>query len=239
VAERDGAGTPGAVAAAARRARAVSAPVEPEPGEGFVEPIVHVEFPGLRLHWITLAARPRSNPQWMVRRLDELSNRYRGANVVSLRTKPIPHAYRAFFRQVGLDPDVNRVPSEEAAIARLVQGGLRSVGLIADVCLVALVETGVPVWALDADLIDQNGLGIRVATVADCEPAQRGLELIAPGSLVVADARTIHSLLFGDPVARHGVGPRTRRVTLFAVGVDGVPAIAVHEALWICADLLL
>jgi DNA/RNA-binding domain of Phe-tRNA-synthetase-like protein len=216
----------------------VSAPVEPQPGEGFVEPIVRDEFPGLGLHWITLAARRRPSPQWLVRRLDELSNRYRGANVVALRTKPIPHAYRAFFRQIGLDPDVHRVPSEEAAVARLLHGGFRSVGLIADVCLVALIETGVPVWALDADAMDPDGPGIRVATAADCDQGHRGRELIAPGSLVVADARTIHSVLFGEPMARHGVGPRTRRVALYTVGVAGVPAIAAEEALWICADLL-
>jgi hypothetical protein len=30
----------------------------------------------------------------------------------------------------------------------------------------------------------------------------------------------------------------TRRVALFSIGVDGVPAIHVEEALWICAELL-
>ena len=35
-----------------------------------------------------------------------------------MRTKPIPQAYRAFFRQIGLDPDVDRIPSEEAARRR-------------------------------------------------------------------------------------------------------------------------
>ena len=64
-----------------------------------------------------------------------------------MRTKPVPQAYRAFFRQIGLDPDVQRIPSEQAALARLVQGGFRSVDLIADACLIALVETGVPVAA--------------------------------------------------------------------------------------------
>jgi DNA/RNA-binding domain of Phe-tRNA-synthetase-like protein len=201
-----------------------------------VEPHVRDEFRGLRLCSVTLEARQRPSPHALMGQLNELSSRYRGDNVIALRTKPIPHAYRAFFRQIGLDPDVNRVPSEDAAVARLMHGGFRTAGLIPDACLVALVETGVPVWALDADVVDPGGLGIRTATAADCGVA--GTEVIVPGSLVVADARTIHARLFGDPFARHGVGARTRGVTLFAVGVDGVPAIHVEEALWICVDLL-
>ena len=47
-----------------------------------------------------------------------------------MRTQPIPHAYRAFFRQIGLDPDIDRIPSEEAAVARLLHGGFRSEDLI-------------------------------------------------------------------------------------------------------------
>ena len=84
-----------------------------------------------------------------------------------MRTKPIPQAYRIFFRQIGLDPDVTRIPSEEAAVARLLHGEFRSAGLIPDACLVALIETGVPVWALDADVVDEGGLGIRTATADD------------------------------------------------------------------------
>lgn len=214
----------------------MSPATEVRPVEGFVESPIRDEFPGLRLHWVTLQARRRSRPHALVGQLNELSNRYRGDNVIALRVKPIPHAYRAFFRQIGLDPDVTRVPSEDAAVARLMHGGFRTAGLIPDACLVALVETGVPVWALDADAVDPGGLGIRTATAADCAVA--GRETITPGSLVIADAHTVHALLFGDPFARHGVSARTRRVTLFAVGVDGVPAIHVDQALWMCVDLL-
>lgn len=210
--------------------------VQQRPGEGFVEPQVRDEFPGLRLHWITRDARRGPSPPSLQHQLHELSSRYRGAGVVALRTKPIPHAYRTFFRQIGLDPDVDRIPSEEVAVARLMHGGLRSVGLIEDACLVALVETGVPVWALDADAVDPGGLGIRTAADDDrVAPDQIALE---PGTLVVADATTIHALLFAEPLRGHGIGSRTRRVALFAVAVDGVPAIHVEEALWICAELL-
>jgi DNA/RNA-binding domain of Phe-tRNA-synthetase-like protein len=139
-----------------------------------------------------------------------------------MRTKSVPQAFRAFFRQIGLDPDVRRIPSEEAAVNRLLHAAFRTVDLISDACLVALIETGVPVWALDADVVDEAGLGIR--TVA--------------GGLVVADGHAVHAELFADPPPGHGVGSRTRRVTLFAVAVDDVPAIHLDEALWCALDAL-
>jgi hypothetical protein len=111
-------------------------------------------------------------------------------------------------------------------VARLVQGGFRSVDHVADACLVALIETGVPVWALDAERVDDAGLGIRVAGA------------LPAGSLVVGDGERVCARLFEDPLAAHAVGPRTRRVTLFAVAVDGVPEIHIEEALWCAADLL-
>jgi DNA/RNA-binding domain of Phe-tRNA-synthetase-like protein len=216
----------------------VSESSAPRPAAGFIEPQVRDEFPGLRLDWIILEAWPRPSPPWLIRRLQDLSSRYLGGGVVAMRTKPIPQAYRAFFRQIGLDPDVWRIPSEHAAVNRLLHGEFRSAGLIADVCLVALVETGVPVWALDADTVDEAGLGIRTTTVADAERAAEQGGYLAPGTLAVADPRSIHGLLFGEPAPGHGVGSGTRRVALFAIGVDGVPAIHIEEALWICVDLL-
>ena len=95
----------------------------------------------------------------------ELSDRYRGAGVVAMRTQPIPHAYRTFFRQVGVDPDAARIPSEAAAVGRLLKGGFEARDAVADALLIALVETGVPVWALDADVVDCGSLGIRAVCV--------------------------------------------------------------------------
>jgi DNA/RNA-binding domain of Phe-tRNA-synthetase-like protein len=209
----------------------------PAPAAGFVAPDVAAEFPGLRLQYVAIAHRPRPSPPSLVRRLRELSNRYRGANVVSMRTKPVPRAFRSFFRQIGLDPDVSRIPSEQAAVGRLLHGGFRSVDQISDACLVALIETGVPVWALDADVVDDGGLGIR--TIADQEPVPLRDELaVAPGSLVVADRRSVHAVLFSEPAPGHGVGSRTGRVMLYAIAVDGVPEIHIDEALWCALDLL-
>lgn len=213
------------------------APLRPAPG--FIAAEVAAEFPELRLDWVTVTARRRRSPPAVVDQLRWLAGRIRGATVVTMRTKPIPHAYRAFYRQIGLDPDVDRVPSEQAAVVRLLEGGLRSVDLIADACLIALLETGVPVWALDADAVDEQGLGIRTATATDIEQTDRPTTAsLDPGTLAVADGSTVHGLLFAPPGPNAAVGPRTRRVALFTIAVAGVPAIHVEEALWLCVELI-
>jgi DNA/RNA-binding domain of Phe-tRNA-synthetase-like protein len=212
-------------------------PAALRPARGFIATDVADELPGLRLDWLTLPARPRPSPPELVGRLRQLASRYRGATVVTMRTKPIHHAYRAFYRQIGLDPDVERIPAERAAVQRLLHGGFRSVDLITDACLVALIETGVPVWALDADGIDEQGLGIR-ATTRDDAGWQPGTEYLDPGRLAVADGRAIHGWLFAEPASPAAVRAQTTRVALFSVAVGGVPAIHIDESLWICADLL-
>jgi DNA/RNA-binding domain of Phe-tRNA-synthetase-like protein len=202
---------------------------------GFIDPRLRAEFPGLQLAWLSVEAGARSSPRAVKQRLRELSNRYHGASVVAMRTQPIPHAYRAFFRQIGLDPDASRIPSEEAAVARLLQGGFRSRDLLADALLIALVETGVPVWALNAALVDAGGLGIRPSVQGERFGAVQSK--LAAGRLVVADASRVHALLFGPLAPGHEAGPGTR-VTLFTVGVAGVPAIHLEEALSTCSEVL-
>jgi DNA/RNA-binding domain of Phe-tRNA-synthetase-like protein len=207
-------------------------PAPTQPAAGWVAPEVAAEFPGLRLHWVTADVRRRSSPEAVVARLAHIASRYRGASVVTMRTRPIPRAYRVFYRQIGLDPDVERVPAERAAVQRLLDGGFRSVGLVADACLIALLETAVPVWALDAEAVAAPGLGIRTTTDEDAGAALR------PGSLAVADGSRVHALLFSDPAPPTAAGPRTSRVALFSVAVAGVPDIHVEEALWMGAELI-
>jgi DNA/RNA-binding domain of Phe-tRNA-synthetase-like protein len=205
---------------------------------GFVAPALEAEFPGLRLDWVTVEARMRKSPREVARRLAQVSNRYRGASVVALRAQPIPHAYRAFFRQIGLDPDVDRIPSERAALDRLMHGGFRSRGLVPDALLIALIETGVPVWALDANAVHAGGLGIRTSAHGDRLGPAKGADHIPPGRLVVADGQSVHALLFGDVAEEHGVSSRTTRVALFTIAVEGVPAIHVEEALWVAVEVI-
>jgi DNA/RNA-binding domain of Phe-tRNA-synthetase-like protein len=212
--------------------------VELRAASGFVEESLRAELPGLRLDWVTVESRPRKSPREVARRLRDLSNRYRGANVIALRSQPIPHAYRAFFRQIGLDPDVTRIPSEQVAVDRLLQGQLRSSGLVPDALLVALVETGVPVWAVDAELVAASGLGIRVSVQGDRLGGSETAGYLPPGRLVVADEQQVHGLLFGEIAPGHGVGASTARIALFAVAVQGVPAIHIEEALWTAVEVL-
>jgi len=205
---------------------------------GLIAPELTAEFPGLRLHWTELEARVGASPRDVRRRLRELSDRVAGAGVVAMRTQPIPHAYRAFYRQVGLDPDAARIPSEEVAVRRLLQGRFGSRGTLQDALLIGLVETGVPVWALDARRVEVDSLGVRAARSGErLGSSLDGLALPA-GQLVVADASRVHASLFGEPAPDHAPRPGTQRIVLYAVAVDGVPAIHVEEALWVCTDLL-
>jgi DNA/RNA-binding domain of Phe-tRNA-synthetase-like protein len=196
------------------------------------------EFPGLRLLWVTVEARLQSSPREVRRRLRELSSRYRGELVVAMRTQPIPHAYRAFYRQIGLDPDVIRIPSEAVAVERLMHGGFRSHNVIDDGCLIAVIETGVPVWSLDADRLDAAGLGIRVSVDGDQLGSGESAVPLPSGRLVVADPGSVHAVLFEPVAPAHRVDRRTQRVALFAIGVEGVPAIHLEEALWTAADIV-
>ncbi len=191
-------------------------------GEGEVGAGLRAEFPGLRLRTALVDARPGRSPREVRERLGALSDRMRGAQAVAVRRQPVPSAHRVFFRHVGLDPDVQRVPAEEAVVARLVQGGFASRGLPGDALLIALVETGVAVWALD-DARVRGGLRLRG------QPGQ---------GLVVADAAGAVAPLFGTVRAEHAVNRRTRAMLLFAVQVPGVPDLFVEEALWTCVELL-
>ncbi len=209
------------------------------PAPGTIAREVADELPGLRLDWVTVPGRRARSQPAVAHRLAELSNRYRGASVVTMRTHAIPHAYRSFYRQIGLDPDVDRIPSEEAALYRLVHGGFTSQDLLADALLLALLETGVPVWAIDADVVAVGGLGIRTARAGDClgpATAPAPGEPVEDGRLVVADSEAIHAILFGPVAAASTVDERSSAITLFSVGVEGVPAIHVEEALWVAIE---
>jgi DNA/RNA-binding domain of Phe-tRNA-synthetase-like protein len=197
---------------------------------------VEEELPALRLHSAE-ALVTRSDPLTgdspadVRARLRELSNRLRGARAVSLRREPIPAAYRMFFRHIGLDPDVVRTPIEQAALARMFDGGFISSGLLADVLLIALVDTGVPVWALDEEFLD-GPLGIRPSREGESLGRSPDALALPADRLVVADASGALAVLFGELAAGHAPRAQTRRVRLFAVQVAGVPTLYVEEALW-------
>jgi DNA/RNA-binding domain of Phe-tRNA-synthetase-like protein len=205
---------------------------------GWIDADVAEEFPELRLLELTVTATPGKTPRSVRDRLRHLSNRFRGAQAVAQRQQPIPWAYRVFYRHVGLDPDADRTPAEAAMLERLVRGGFQSQSLLDDALLIGLVETAVPIWALDEDHVEGT-LGIRLAEPGD--RLGRGDEAVPlpPERLVVADDKGPLAVLFGELADGHGVTPETSRMRLFSIQVAGVPEIYVEEALWQCADILL
>lgn len=211
----------------------MSADADPQPG--WISPDVAEELPDLRLWSLRVDARPGRSSAGMKERLRLLSNRFGGARAIALRTDPIPHAYRAFYRHIGLDPDVDRTPVERAILDRLVHGGFEATNRLDDALLVAVVETGVPVWALDAGAVD-GPLGIRLTGARESLGRSPEAPPLREGRLVVADAVSPLAELFGDPAPGHGVHDDTSSMVLFTVQPAGVPAIHVEEALWLAAD---
>jgi DNA/RNA-binding domain of Phe-tRNA-synthetase-like protein len=207
------------------------------PERGWVDAELAQELPELAL-WTVAAGEPpaRRSPPEVRERLGMLASRFRGGDAVELRRRPVPHAYRVFFRQIGLDPDEQRTPVEEAAMRRLMHGGFESRGALEDALLLAVVETGVPVWALDDGSLD-GPLGIRGARAGEQRPRADGFADDLPaGRLVVADAAGPVAVLFGEPDARHAVTRSTTRIRLFTLQVAGVPDVHVEEAFWTALD---
>jgi DNA/RNA-binding domain of Phe-tRNA-synthetase-like protein len=176
------------------------------------------------------AARRRSPPE-VQRRLHDLSDRYRGARAVGVRREPVPAAYRVFYRQIGLDPEVVSTPIEAVVLERMLKGGFIPGRLLQDVLSIALIDTGVPVWALDAAAIEGE-LGLRLSH--EDEPLGRSVDAwsLPAGRLVVADGSSALGLLFGEMAGECQPDGRTRELMLFAVQVAGVPTLYVEEALW-------
>jgi len=221
---------------------------------GWRAPEVEQELPQLRL----ILARARvtragavngRSPPGVRQRVHECANRYRGARAIGVRREPVPSAYRVFYRQIGLDPEVVRTPIEAVVLERMMHGGFRSEGLLADALLIALIDTGVPVWALDAAALDGE-LGVRLSRAG--EPLGRAPDapMLPAGRLVVADrlgpgaglgpgdgpdgaeGSVVLGSLFGELAPDCRPGAHTQELELFAVQVAGVPTLYVEEALW-------
>ena len=208
-----------------------------EPERGWVDAALADELPELSL-WTVVAGTPpaRRSPPEVRQRLGSLASRFRGGEAVELRRRPVPHAYRVFFRQIGMDPDEQRTPVEEAAMRRLMHGGFESQGTLEDALLLAVVETGVPMWAVDDATLD-GPLGLRAARAGEQRPRADGFaDDLPPGRLVVADAAGPVAVLFSEPDAKHAVTKQTQQVRLFTLQVAGVPDIHVEEALWTALD---
>ena len=208
--------------------------MELELEEGWIEAELAEEFPQLGLVHAPLDARPGRSPLEVKERLRQLANRYTGGRVIHMRQDAVPWAYRVFARQVGIDPDTDRTPVEAIALERLRHGGFRSENLVDDALTIAIAETGVPVIALDAERVEGE-VGLRLS-----RPGEQlaGVRPLSARQIVVADDRRPVAVVLGEVSHEAGVTPDCRRMVLCALRVKGVPAIAVEEALWITAEVL-
>jgi len=202
--------------------------------EGWVEAELAEELPGLGLVHAPLEARPRPSPPEVKQRLRRLADRYTGGKVIHMRQDAVPWAYRVFARQVGIDPDTDRTPVEAIALERLRHGGLKSENLVDDALTIAIAETGVPVFALDAGKVEGEP-GLRLSRPGE---TLAGVRPLSARQLVVADDSRPVAIVLGEVSHDAGVTPATERMVLCALRVKGVPEIAVEEALWIVAETL-
>src|SRR5690349_14657866 len=207
----------------------------PAPRQGWVAPHIASEFPGLGVAWVEVDAKPGKSPEPVRRRLRDLSDRTYGSQAIRLRERPIPWAYRVFFRQIGLDPDRTRTPVEQLTLDRLHDGGFRSNGMPRDALSIAIVETGVALRAFDAEQV-QGRLCIRDSAPGESLAGMPGE--MEKGTLVIADESQPLGLLFGPTAEGVAVERWSRRLAVAAVQVKGVPQIAVEEALWMAGSTL-
>ncbi len=143
-----------------------------------------------------------------------------------------------FFRHIGLDPDVVRTPIEAAVLERMMRGGFLSGGLLDDVLLIALLDTGVPVWALDADSVD-GPLGIRASREGERLGRWRGRACAARGTAGRRRRRRAAGGAVRRDRARRTRPARTRRGWRCSpCRSPACPTLYAEEALWSCRAAL-
>jgi DNA/RNA-binding domain of Phe-tRNA-synthetase-like protein len=207
--------------------------VAPEPG--WIDAELAEEFPGLSIVSTALDTTTGRSPEALKERLRTLSDRIAGAQAIQLRQQPIPWAYRVFFRHIGLDPDTTRTPVEQLIFERIHDGRFKSLNRIDDALTIAMVEVGVALRAFDADRVDGR-VGLRLSE--EREAFEGRTSPLPDGTIVVADENRALGILFDRTAEGRGVTKGTSRVLLVAIGVRGVPDIALEEALWVAASAL-
>jgi hypothetical protein len=186
-----------------------------------VDPLIADEHPGLRVWTARLAARPGRTPPELRERLRLIADRLRGPQAVALRSRPVPSAYRVLYRHLGVDPDVTRTPLEALVVDRLLHGGFSTRGVPEDALALATLETGVPVYAADADRVGS----VWLAPAAD-------------GRLTLVDEHGPVAVLFEPPPAGRAPGRDTRALLLVAIQAPAVEDMYVEEALWTAASAM-
>ena len=98
-----------------------------------------------------------------------------------------------------------------------------------------MVEVGVALRAFDADSVDGR-VGLRLSS--EGERFEGRVSPLPVGTIVIADEQRALGVLFDRTAEGRGVRKRTRRILLAAIGVRGVPDIALEEGLWVAASAL-
>jgi DNA/RNA-binding domain of Phe-tRNA-synthetase-like protein len=207
--------------------------VAPEPG--WIDAELADEFPGLSIVSTALDTTTGRSPEAVKERLRTLSDRIAGSQAIQLRQQPIPWAYRVFFRHIGLDPDTTRTPVEQLIFERIHDGRFKSRNRIDDALTIAMVEVGVALRAFDADRVDGR-VGLRLSE--EREAFEGRTSPLPDGTIVVADEKRALGILFDRTAEGRGVRKGTSRVLLVAIGVRGVPDIALEEGLWVAGSAL-
>jgi DNA/RNA-binding domain of Phe-tRNA-synthetase-like protein len=207
--------------------------VAPEPG--WIDGALAEEFPGLSIVSTVLEASAGRSPEALRERLRSLSDRIGGPQAIQLRQQPIPWAYRVFFRHIGLDPDTTRTPVEQLIFERIHDGSFKSRNRVDDALTIGMVEVGVALRAFDADRTEGR-IGLRLS--AEGEGFEGRVSPLPDGTIVVADEERPLGILFDRTADGRGVRKGTSRVLLAAIGVRGVPDIALEEALWVAGSAL-
>jgi DNA/RNA-binding domain of Phe-tRNA-synthetase-like protein len=208
---------------------------EAAPEPGWIEEDVGEEFPGLLIVSSVLTTTTGRSPEALKERLRTLSDRIAGQQAILLRQQAIPWAYRVFFRHIGLDPDTTRTPIEQLVFERIHDGRFKSRNRVDDALTIAMVESGVALRAFDADRVEGR-VGLRLS--GEREAFEGRVSPLPDGTIVVADEQRALGILFGKTAEGRGVRRGTSRVLLVAIGVRGVPDIALEEALWVAGSAL-
>jgi DNA/RNA-binding domain of Phe-tRNA-synthetase-like protein len=199
---------------------------------GWCDEELRDDFPGIGVVALDCAVG-NGAPERVARRMGVVSQRIDGRNAASMQLDAIPAAYRRLARQLGLDPDVDGTPLAALLRERIRWGRLPSVGVVRDACTCAMLETGVPVFALPLDEVTGD-LGLTVAREGEVLPGHAGSPLGA-GAVVISDLSRPLALAMLPPALEPA--PRAD-VLLYALRAPGVADLELEEALWLAAGLL-
>ncbi len=209
----------------------------PSVSNGRVDRELAAEFPGLELRYCYVSGSGRRSPRAIRDQLKHLSDRAAGDRAIEMRREPITHAYRVFFRHIGLDPDETRTPAEAVMVERLRAGRFRSHDVVGDAVTVAIVETGTALMAFDAGSLDGPPI-LRPSLARERLQSGDQAPLLREGTIVLADRSWPIGQLFGDVASHARVRRSTEQVLICGLAVDGVPDIAIEDGLWKCASVI-